>query len=128
MRFSSNSAAAWVDSYWTFRKYANPDRTRPSKIRLNIQAVCWTSSVFRWRREDSIRPMSSRSMRWFIVVDGAKKRKDLARPRTQPAAGADAKFLRIDGDAAQGIMELAPRKGLQTHMKDGVRVAEEVHW
>lgn len=104
MRFSSNSAAAWVDSYWTFKKYANPDRTRPSKIRLNIQAVCWTSSVFRWRREDSIRPMSNRSMRWFIIVDGAKKRKDLARPGTQSATGTDTKFLGEDGHLAQDIM------------------------
>lgn len=67
-------------------------------------------------------------MRWFIIVDGAKKRKDLARPRTQPATGTDTKFLGIDGDATQGVMELPPRKGLQAHMQDGVRVAKEVHY
>jgi hypothetical protein len=72
--------------------------------------------------------MSNRSMRWFIIVDGAKKRKDLARPGTQSATGTDTKFLGEDGDAAQGIMELAPRKGLQAHMKDRVRIAEEVHY
>jgi hypothetical protein len=72
--------------------------------------------------------MSSRSMRWFIVVDGAKKRKDLARPRTQPATRADMDLLRVDSDATQGVVELTTRHGLQTHMQDRVGIAEEVHW
>ena len=128
MRFSSNSAAACVDSYWTFRKYAKPRRTSPRSTRLNTQAVCWTSSLLRWRSEDSIRPMSSRLMRWFIVVDRAKKRKDLARPRTQTAARAHTDLLRVDGNAPKDVVDFAPRLTLQTDMQDRIRIAKEIHY
>lgn len=66
-------------------------------------------------------------MRWFIVVDRAKKRKDLARPGAQTAAWADTDLLRVDGDAAQDVVELAARFALETDMQDRIRIAEEVH-
>lgn len=71
--------------------------------------------------------MSSRLMRWFIIVGCAKKRKDLARPGAQTATRADAKFLRVDSDAAEDVMNLTPRLVLETDMENRVRIAEEVH-
>jgi hypothetical protein len=72
--------------------------------------------------------MSSRLMRWFIIVGCAKKRKDLARPGAQTATRADAKFLRVDGNAAQDVMNLTPRLVLEADMENRVRIAEEVHY
>jgi hypothetical protein len=66
-------------------------------------------------------------MRWFIVVDRAKKRKDLARPGAQTAARAHTDLLGVDGDAAQDVVDFAPRLALETDMQDRIRIAEEVH-
>jgi hypothetical protein len=66
-------------------------------------------------------------MRWFIVVDRAKKRKDLARPRTQTAAGAHTDLLRVDGDAPKDVVDFAPRLAFETDMQDRIRIAEEIH-
>jgi hypothetical protein len=62
--------------------------------------------------------MSNRLRRWFIIVDRVKKRKDLARPGTQTATWADAEFLRVDGDAAKDVMELATGFPSEAHMED----------
>lgn len=64
--------------------------------------------------------MSSRLMRWFIIVGCAKKRKDLARPGSQTTTGADAKLLRVDGNAAQDVMNLTPRLVLEADMENRV--------
>jgi hypothetical protein len=71
--------------------------------------------------------MSRLLMRWFIVVDGAKKRKGFARPGTQSATRTDTNLLGVDGDAAKDIVHLATRFVLEAEMEDRVGIPEEIH-
>lgn len=67
-------------------------------------------------------------MRWFIIVDGAKKRKGFARPGTQSATRTDTNLLGVDGDAAKDIVHLTTRFVLEAEMEDRVGIPEEIHY
>jgi hypothetical protein len=71
--------------------------------------------------------MSKALTRWFIIVDCAKKRKTLARPRAQTSARAYADLLRVDEDLAENVVDFAACLAMKTDMEDCVGVPEEIH-
>ena len=71
--------------------------------------------------------MSKALTRWFIIVDCAKKRKSLARPRIQVATGTDPDLGREHVGLTKDIMHGASFFSVQTHVKDGVAVSEQIH-
>jgi hypothetical protein len=74
-----------------------------------------------------MRPMSMTLTRWFIVVDRAKKRKSLARPRSQVSAGTDSHLGGNDRHLAKDVVNRPSGEPVQTDMQDRVTISKQVH-
>ena len=82
----------------------------------------------RSNRELSTRPKSSALTRWFIIVDHAKKRKSLARPRAQVSTGTDPDLLRKDIHLTKNVVNVLSGLAMKAHVEDGVGIPKQVHY
>ena len=71
--------------------------------------------------------MSKALTRWFIIVDCAKKRKSLARPRAQASTRTNPDLLGEHVDLSEDIVYFLARLPMETDMENCLRVTEEVH-